>query len=310
MYHGATPCQCRLKENFFFRFFWWIIFPQALKIALGSFRIFQKICGDIRKWRCTTGVNYTGGIFCRRYQWYQRCSLSCEYLRKFSKKFEMAPNGILRGLGKLIHEKYLKSKISSRCPFNPPVGDLDLASVHYGGQRDGPWKFTYFSCRDDFAFKNVFLHSSFKLHVCCHHLDTLPPLSWDRILNERMELRRHLFRRKGRFSAFILSIKIRLLVLEACKLYRSPFYDILSIAVQWPTYSQKIRTETVCIIALWNFLWYRHVQSCLFGRRIKVGYNNVLREHGWRILINCQILLGIRQNIAVHVHVKVRDNIA
>ncbi len=42
-------------------------------------------------------------------------------------------------------------------------------------------------------------------------------------------------------------------------------------------------------------MWYRHVQSYLFGRRIKVGYNNVLREHGWRILINCQILLGIRQ---------------
>jgi hypothetical protein len=54
-------------------------------------------------------------------------------------------------LGKLILEKYLKSKISWRRPLNPPLGDLDLASVHYGGQRDGPWKFAYFSCLDDFA---------------------------------------------------------------------------------------------------------------------------------------------------------------
>ncbi len=34
-----------------------------LKIALGSFRFFSKIHGDIRKSRCTTGVNDTGGKF-------------------------------------------------------------------------------------------------------------------------------------------------------------------------------------------------------------------------------------------------------
>jgi hypothetical protein len=38
-------------------------FPKPLKIALGSFRIFSKIRGDIRKSRCTTGVVDTGGKF-------------------------------------------------------------------------------------------------------------------------------------------------------------------------------------------------------------------------------------------------------
>ncbi len=43
--------------------------PELSKITVGSFRIFSKIRGDIRKWRCTTGVNYTGGKFCHRYRW-------------------------------------------------------------------------------------------------------------------------------------------------------------------------------------------------------------------------------------------------
>jgi hypothetical protein len=37
--------------------------PQPLIITLGSFQIFSKIRGDIRKSRCTTGVNDTGGKF-------------------------------------------------------------------------------------------------------------------------------------------------------------------------------------------------------------------------------------------------------
>ncbi len=35
--------------------------PKPLIITLGSFRIFLKIRGDIRKSRCTTSVNNTGG---------------------------------------------------------------------------------------------------------------------------------------------------------------------------------------------------------------------------------------------------------
>jgi hypothetical protein len=37
--------------------------PKPLIIALGSFRIFSKIHGDIRKSRCTTAVNDTSGKF-------------------------------------------------------------------------------------------------------------------------------------------------------------------------------------------------------------------------------------------------------
>ncbi len=37
--------------------------PKPLIITLGSFQIFSKIRGDIRKSRCTTGVNDTGGKF-------------------------------------------------------------------------------------------------------------------------------------------------------------------------------------------------------------------------------------------------------
>jgi hypothetical protein len=36
---------------------------KPLIITLGSFQIFSKIRGDIRKSRCTTGVNDTGGKF-------------------------------------------------------------------------------------------------------------------------------------------------------------------------------------------------------------------------------------------------------
>jgi hypothetical protein len=37
--------------------------PKPLVITLGSFRIFSEIRGDIRKSRCTTSVNDTGGKF-------------------------------------------------------------------------------------------------------------------------------------------------------------------------------------------------------------------------------------------------------
>jgi hypothetical protein len=45
--------------------------PNPLKITLGSFWIFSKILRDIRKSRCTTGINDTSGKFCRQYR---RCS--------------------------------------------------------------------------------------------------------------------------------------------------------------------------------------------------------------------------------------------
>jgi hypothetical protein len=50
-------------EIFCFRFFHESPSPKPLIITLGSFRIFSKIRGDIRKSRCTTGVNNTSGKF-------------------------------------------------------------------------------------------------------------------------------------------------------------------------------------------------------------------------------------------------------
>jgi hypothetical protein len=38
-------------------------FPQPQSIPLGPFQFFTKIRGDIRKSRCITGINDTGGKF-------------------------------------------------------------------------------------------------------------------------------------------------------------------------------------------------------------------------------------------------------
>ncbi len=68
-----------------------------------------------------TGVNNTsgtGGKICRRCLWHRWCILTCEYLRKFSKKFEMTLLLFSGAWGKVIHEKNLKQKISWHCPFN------------------------------------------------------------------------------------------------------------------------------------------------------------------------------------------------
>ncbi len=52
---------------------------------------------------------------CQRHRW---CTSSREYLREYSKKFEMAVMVHSGDWGKLIHEKNQKSKISWHCPFN------------------------------------------------------------------------------------------------------------------------------------------------------------------------------------------------
>ncbi len=64
--------------------------PQSQSIPLGPFQIFSKIRGDIRKSRCTTGINDIGGKFFTgvngrcfseffRLEW--RYSQSCWYFR-------------------------------------------------------------------------------------------------------------------------------------------------------------------------------------------------------------------------------------
>ncbi len=50
-----------------------------------------------------------------------RCTLTCEYFREFSKKFEMILLLLSGAWGKVINEKNLKQKISWQCPFKLSV---------------------------------------------------------------------------------------------------------------------------------------------------------------------------------------------
>jgi hypothetical protein len=56
--HKSLKGHCH--ENFFFWLFHESDSPQPQSIPLGPFQIFLKIRGDIRKSRCTTGINDTG----------------------------------------------------------------------------------------------------------------------------------------------------------------------------------------------------------------------------------------------------------
>ncbi len=58
---------------------------------------------------------------CHRCLWYWWCSLTCEYLREFSKKIETVIMGYSGAGWKLIHEKNQKQKISWHCPFKTYV---------------------------------------------------------------------------------------------------------------------------------------------------------------------------------------------
>ncbi len=55
--------------------------------------------------------------FFHQCRWYRRCTLTCEYLREFSKNFEMILTLFSGAWGKMIHVKSLKQKISWHCPF-------------------------------------------------------------------------------------------------------------------------------------------------------------------------------------------------
>ncbi len=54
---------------------------------------------------------------CHRCRWHRWQTLSCEYLRQFSKKFETVLLEYSGAGGKLIHEKNQKQKILWHCPF-------------------------------------------------------------------------------------------------------------------------------------------------------------------------------------------------
>ncbi len=75
------------------------------------------------RWQFATGINNTrktGGSICCRccLNWWQICShLTCEYLCKFSNKFETFLLEYSGAGGKLIHEKNQKQKISWHRPY-------------------------------------------------------------------------------------------------------------------------------------------------------------------------------------------------
>jgi len=71
---SALRGQCH--KIFFFRFFLWIILPQAPENIIRVISN-KKIRGDIRKWRWTTSINDTGGA-----PW------AANILREFSKKLK------------------------------------------------------------------------------------------------------------------------------------------------------------------------------------------------------------------------------
>ncbi len=54
---------------------------------------------------------------CQKCQLHLWCTLSCEYLANFRKKYQTALTRYSKAWGKLIYEKNLKPKISQHCPF-------------------------------------------------------------------------------------------------------------------------------------------------------------------------------------------------
>ncbi len=71
-----------------------------------------KICRRCHwnRWQIYHRCHWCRRQFCRRCRWYRWSTLSCEYLREFSKKLEMALIVYSGPWGKLIHEKNQKQK--------------------------------------------------------------------------------------------------------------------------------------------------------------------------------------------------------
>jgi hypothetical protein len=92
----------RCHKIFCFRFFYGSSSPKLLKITLGRFKFFSNTQGDIRKSRCTTGIN---GKFCYwycwcRWYWWQICHQCQWYWRQIM--------GTISGCLHLIQTKQLK----------------------------------------------------------------------------------------------------------------------------------------------------------------------------------------------------------
>ncbi len=105
--------------------------PLIIQVSLGPFRIFfqnaEIFAASLRTWdRWQNCHRYqqpsgTGGKVCRWCRWYRCGTLTCEYLREFSKKFEMALVLFSGAWGRMIHAKNLNQKISWHCPCKGTV---------------------------------------------------------------------------------------------------------------------------------------------------------------------------------------------
>ncbi len=89
MYLWHNTCKRTVPQDFILQVFSWIGFPQA------------QVCGHRYRWQRRQ--------ISHRFRWYWWCTLICEYIRKFSKTFEITLT---------IHEKSKAKKISLHCPFN------------------------------------------------------------------------------------------------------------------------------------------------------------------------------------------------
>jgi hypothetical protein len=119
-------------EIFDFRIFSRISFPLPPEYLMGSFRIFMKIRGRIRKFVFSAGVNETGnklfsgvndtGDILSSVSLTPVINLYFRISPRIFKEIRNGPTVIVYSgaRGKLLHEKNVKSKISCQNPFKNP----------------------------------------------------------------------------------------------------------------------------------------------------------------------------------------------
>ncbi len=78
-----------------------------------------KICRRCRwyRWQICRRCRWYRQQICHRCRWHRWCTLTCKYLREFSKKIKMILMLFSGAWGKVIHEKNLKQKILWHCPW-------------------------------------------------------------------------------------------------------------------------------------------------------------------------------------------------
>jgi hypothetical protein len=124
-------------------------------------------------------------LICHRCQRHRWSTLSCEYLREFSKNFETVLIGHSGAGGKLIHEKNQEQKISWHCPFkynNLWNGSRDLKKPRMVSSRNMrlPWRRVHTCSTIEVKVPMLFLNGIWKVtyleyHSVCPSLEFLGP---------------------------------------------------------------------------------------------------------------------------------------